>query len=147
MVGSEHRRGLLLTSLGVAAIIPDATFVRLVDASSMTNAMWRTGLLGISLGVFLAARYRGDLLGVLRSLGGWGVVASVRQAKNPPHAVVGTMSRCLFVRMMVKLAESPIEQQSANKFPSLSRPPDVPPTATVTLLERRAWKVGSVEEQ
>ena len=77
MASSEHTRGLLLTSVGVLVIVPDATFVRLVDASSMTNAMWRTGLLGVSLTLFLAARYRGDLFNVLRSLGGWGIVASV----------------------------------------------------------------------
>jgi len=74
---SEHRRGLLLASLGVATIIPDATFVRLVDAPSLTNAMWRTGLLGISLTTFLAIRYRRALPALLISLGRWGVVASV----------------------------------------------------------------------
>jgi drug/metabolite transporter (DMT)-like permease len=74
---SEHRRGLLLASLGVAAIIPDATFVRLVDAPSLTNAMWRTGLLGISLSIFLAVRYRRALPALLVSLGRWGMIASV----------------------------------------------------------------------
>jgi drug/metabolite transporter (DMT)-like permease len=74
---SEHRRGLLLASLGVAAIIPDATFVRLVDAPSLTNAMWRTGLLGISLSIFLAVRYRRGLPALLVSLGRWGMIASV----------------------------------------------------------------------
>jgi len=74
---SEHRRGLLLASLGVVAIIPDATFVRLVDAPSLTNAMWRTGLLGISLSIFLAVRYRRGLPALLVSLGRWGMIASV----------------------------------------------------------------------
>tara|TARA_B100001146_G_scaffold134218_1_gene117780 strand:+ start:810 stop:1679 length:870 start_codon:yes stop_codon:yes gene_type:complete len=74
---SEHQRGLLLASLGVAAIIPDATFVRLVDAPSLTNAMWRTGLLGISLSIFLAVRYRRALPALLVSLGRWGMIASV----------------------------------------------------------------------
>ena len=77
MSASEHRRGLLLASLGVAAIIPDATFVRLVDAPSLTNAMWRTGLLGISLSIFLAVRYRRALPALLVSLGRWGMIASV----------------------------------------------------------------------
>ena len=77
MSASEHRRGLLLASLGVAAIIPDATFVRLVDAPSLTNAMWRTGLLGISLSIFLAVRYRRGLPALLVSLGRWGMIASV----------------------------------------------------------------------
>jgi len=74
---SEHRRGLLLTSLGVAVIIPDATFVRLIDAPSLTNAMWRTGLLGVSLTAFLAFRYRRSLPTRLVSLGRWGVIASL----------------------------------------------------------------------
>ena len=77
MSASEHRRGLLLASLGVVAIIPDATFVRLVDAPSLTNAMWRTGLLGISLSIFLAVRYRRGLPALLVSLGRWGMIASV----------------------------------------------------------------------
>lgn len=77
MSASEHQRGLLLASLGVAAIIPDATFVRLVDAPSLTNAMWRTGLLGISLSIFLAVRYRRALPALLVSLGRWGMIASV----------------------------------------------------------------------
>ena len=77
MSASEHRRGLFLASLGVAAIIPDATFVRLVDAPSLTNAMWRTGLLGISLTTFLAVRYRRALPALLVSLGRWGMIASV----------------------------------------------------------------------
>ena len=77
MSASEHRRGLLLASLGVAAIIPDATFVRLIDAPSLTNAMWRTGLLGISLSIFLAVRYRRALPALLVSLGRWGMIASV----------------------------------------------------------------------
>lgn len=77
MSASEHRRGLLITSLGVVVIIPDATFVRLVDAPSLTNAMWRTGLLGISLTAFLAVRYRRTLLSRLTSLGRWGVIASI----------------------------------------------------------------------
>jgi drug/metabolite transporter (DMT)-like permease len=59
------------------AIIPDATFVRLVDAPSLTNAMWRTGLLGISLSIFLAVRYRRGLPALLVSLGRWGMIASV----------------------------------------------------------------------
>ena len=106
MAGSEHRRGLLLTSLGVAAIIPDATFVRLVDASSMTNAMWRTGLLGIALGLFLVARYRGGLWGVLMALGRWGIVASVLSGSGTILFVVA-VDRAPVSNVVLILALSP----------------------------------------
>jgi len=103
---SEHTRGLLLTSVGVLVIVPDATFVRLVDAPSMTNAMWRTGLLGVSLTLFLAARYRGDLFNVLRSLGGWGIVATVLSGSGTILFVVA-VDRAPVSNVLLILALSP----------------------------------------
>ena len=38
---SDHLRGLLLTTLGVLFVIPDALFVRLIGAEPMVTAFWR----------------------------------------------------------------------------------------------------------
>jgi len=103
---SEHRRGLLLTSLGVAAIIPDATFVRLVDAPSMTNAMWRTGLLGLSLSTFLICRYKRKLPNVLTSLGAWGVISSILSGSGTILFVVA-VDRAPVSNVLLILALSP----------------------------------------
>ncbi|MEM7338521.1 MAG: DMT family transporter [Actinomycetota bacterium] len=73
---SEHGTGLLLGSIGVAIIIPDATLIRLVDAPSTTTAVWRTGLAGIVLVIYLALRYRRGLPAAVRAMGPWGIAAS-----------------------------------------------------------------------
>ena len=73
---TDHQRGFLLTSLGVAVIIPDATLVRLIEAPSLTNAVWRTGLSAVALGVFVAVHRRSRLTETLRSLGPWGAASS-----------------------------------------------------------------------
>ncbi len=106
MATAEHRRGLLLTSLGVAAIIPDATFVRLVDAPSMTNAMWRTGLLGLSLSVFLLGRYKRRLPHLVTSLGPWGVVSSILSGSGTILFVVA-VDRAPVSNVLLILALSP----------------------------------------
>ncbi len=106
MNNSEHRKGLLLTSLGVAAIIPDATFVRLVDAPSMTNAMWRTGLLGLSLTAFLLGRYKKELPVVITSLGSWGVISSILSGSGTILFVVA-VDRAPVSNVLLILALSP----------------------------------------
>lgn len=106
MKGSEHRKGLLLTSLGVAVIIPDATFVRLVDAPSMTNAMWRTGLLGLSLSIFLISRYKRQLPVVVTSLRSWGVISSILSGSGTILFVVA-VDRAPVSNVLLILALSP----------------------------------------
>ena len=74
---TEHQRGLLIGAAGVAAIIPDATLVRMIDAPSLTAATWRTGLTASAIFAFLVWRYRGGVVGAVRGLGWWGTVISV----------------------------------------------------------------------
>ena len=38
---NDHLRGLLITTLGVLLVIPDALFVRLIQADPMVTAFWR----------------------------------------------------------------------------------------------------------
>lgn len=45
---SDHLRGLVLTTLGVMLLVPDALFVRLIEAEALAIAFWR-GLIAGSL--------------------------------------------------------------------------------------------------
>ena len=74
---TERQRGFLLASLGVAVILPDATLIRLIDASGFTTALWRSGLSAAALGGYLAVRHRSRLPQVLRDLGRWGLASAV----------------------------------------------------------------------
>jgi drug/metabolite transporter (DMT)-like permease len=104
---SDHRRGLLLTSLGVVVITPDATLVRLVDAPSLTTSLWRSGLTALSLVVFLAVRYGRSLPRQLIALGGWGVVASVLSGMGSILFVVA-VNRTSVANVLLILALTPI---------------------------------------
>ena len=46
---SDHLKGLLLTTLGVLLVVPDALFVRLIQADPLVTAFWR----GITAGGFI----------------------------------------------------------------------------------------------
>ena len=74
---TDRQRGFLLASLGVAVILPDATLIRLIDASGFTTALWRSGLSAVALGGYLAIRHRSQLPQVLRDLGRWGLASAV----------------------------------------------------------------------
>jgi len=52
---SDQARGLLITFFGVLFVVPDALFVRLIDASALTVAFWRSVLVGgtITLGLLI----------------------------------------------------------------------------------------------
>lgn len=44
---SEHLKGLLITTFGVLLVVPDALFVRLIEAESLTIAFWRSSVAGL----------------------------------------------------------------------------------------------------
>ena len=52
---TDQTKGLLLTTIGVLAVVPDSLFVRLVQADIMTFIFWRAALAGlvILMGVIL----------------------------------------------------------------------------------------------
>lgn len=84
---SDHAKGLLITALGVLAIVPDTLLIRLIDAPHMTVVFWRASLAAavILTGVLLV--HRGATPRVLRGLGRGGAVYA---------ALVGT-ANVLFV--------------------------------------------------
>ena len=50
-----HTKGLLITMIGVLFVVPDALFVRLIDAAPLTIAFWRNMLAGVVIGVVILA--------------------------------------------------------------------------------------------
>lgn len=52
----DQVKGLLITFLGVLFVVPDALFVRLIDADAMTIAFWRLALVGSCVACWFALR-------------------------------------------------------------------------------------------
>ena len=84
----DHLKGLLITTLGVLLVVPDALFVRLIDSEPMIVAFWR----GLTAGLFillvlLPIKGLRAFQGILRS--GWpGLVYTVLVATTAPAFVL-----------------------------------------------------------
>ena len=52
---NDQSKGLLITFLGVAFVVPDAVFIRLIDAGPLTISYWRVTLVGLVIGLGLLA--------------------------------------------------------------------------------------------
>lgn len=52
---NDHLKGLLITGLGVLFIVPDALFVRLIEADGLTIAFWRNLTAGSFILIFVLA--------------------------------------------------------------------------------------------
>ncbi len=51
----DSAKGLIVTTAGVLLVVPDALFVRLIDAGALTIAFWRLFLAGFFLGLGILA--------------------------------------------------------------------------------------------
>ncbi len=71
---SDHAKGLLLTSLGVLVITPDALLIRLIEVDPWTLAFWRGLLSAIGLALGLALLYRGRFLPMMLGIGAMGLL-------------------------------------------------------------------------
>lgn len=71
---SDHAKGLLLTTLGVLIVTPDALLIRLVSTDAWTLTFWRGLLSAIGLGIGLLVIHRSRFLPVVLAVGGWGLV-------------------------------------------------------------------------
>jgi drug/metabolite transporter (DMT)-like permease len=74
---NDQSKGLLITTLGVLCVVPDALFIRLISADAMTVAFWRlltTGLVVLLvLGLWHGRRTPAQIVAV----GRWGAVYAV----------------------------------------------------------------------
>ena len=50
---TDQTKGLLLTFFGVMCIVPEALFVRVIDAPMLTLAFWKVTLVGLAIGTGL----------------------------------------------------------------------------------------------
>lgn len=65
---------MLITTLGVLCVVPDALFIRLIDAEAMTVAFWRMLTAGLVILSVLAFWHGRNTMSQLISVGRWGVV-------------------------------------------------------------------------
>jgi len=85
---SEHMKGILITALGVLLIVPDALFVRMIDAGPATITFWRSFIAGglIVVGLLIFQGLSG-FRAVLRT--GWpGLIYTVLIAITAPGFVL-----------------------------------------------------------
>lgn len=71
---NDQAKGLLITALGILFVVPDALFIRLIDADPLVIAFWRTFLTGgvLLIGVFLLNGTK--LYGKMKSTGKQGLI-------------------------------------------------------------------------
>lgn len=74
---TDHRKGLLLTSLGVLVLTPDSLLVRLIDAEPFTLLVWRGALQALGILAIIAVQYRGRLTLPFRAIGRSGILLAV----------------------------------------------------------------------
>lgn len=74
---NDHLKGLMITTLGVLFIVPDALFVRLIEAEALAIAFWRGVFAGLLILGFVTWRMgRGAIGRVLRAgPPAWGYMA------------------------------------------------------------------------
>ena len=66
---NDQSKGLLITTIGVLFVVPDALFIRMIEAPILTIIFWRSLLQGLVLLVIMLAYYRTGLPQQLRNLG------------------------------------------------------------------------------
>ncbi|MEM7255983.1 MAG: DMT family transporter [Pseudomonadota bacterium] len=84
---SDQLKGLLITTLGVLCVVPDALFIRLIDADAMTVAFWRMLTSGLVILAVLFAWHGRQTATLVLAIGRWGVV----------YAFFAALSALLFV--------------------------------------------------
>jgi drug/metabolite transporter (DMT)-like permease len=74
---ADRTKGLLITLIGVIAIIPDAMLVRLVAADEWTTLFWRGLLTAISITTVLTILHRRETVARFKEIGPLGVLLAV----------------------------------------------------------------------
>ncbi|MCF3933397.1 DMT family transporter [Acuticoccus sp. M5D2P5] len=89
---SEHTKGILITMLGVLAIVPDSLFIRLIDAPHATVVFWRGLIAAVVILGGVAIVYRGRTPAIMRGLG----------RKGLAYAALTSLGTTLFVLAVQK---------------------------------------------
>lgn len=84
---TSQLKGLLITTLGVLCVVPDALFIRMIEADAMTVAFWRSLLCGLVVLLALFIQHGRQTPAQCLAIGRWGVV----------YAFFAALSALLFV--------------------------------------------------
>lgn len=74
---NDQTKGLLITTCGVLAVVPDALFVRLIDASPLVIAFWRNFLCGIVILTLGVLFFRMRPIQAVRQAGKPGIIFGI----------------------------------------------------------------------
>ena len=65
---TDQGRGVLLTTIGVLAIVPDSILIRLIDADILVIAFWRSSLAGVVLFLAVGIQHRSQTFRAIAQL-------------------------------------------------------------------------------
>ncbi len=71
---SDHLKGILITTLGVIILSPDATLMRLLNAETLTVLFWRGLTLFVGISILMLIIYRQDTLKQFIKIGKPGIL-------------------------------------------------------------------------
>ena len=71
---NDQAKGLLLTAIGVLAIVPDSILIRLIQADILTITFWRALIPGVLISTAVLLFYRKPSLSFIKSPGASGII-------------------------------------------------------------------------
>ena len=71
---NDQAKGLLLTAIGVLAIVPDSILIRLIQADILTITFWRALIPGLLISTAVLLFYRKPTLSFIKSPGASGII-------------------------------------------------------------------------
>ena len=71
---NDQAKGLLLTAIGVLAIVPDSILIRLIQADILTITFWRALIPGVLISTAVLLFYRKPTLSFIKSPGASGII-------------------------------------------------------------------------
>jgi len=74
---SNHLKGILITTLGVIILSPDALLIRLLNTDTWTAVLWRGLAFSTGILILMLLMYRRDVIQVFRNIGKAGMVIGV----------------------------------------------------------------------
>ncbi|MDE2913698.1 MAG: DMT family transporter [Paracoccaceae bacterium] len=77
---TEQMKGVVMTTIGVLAIVPDSLLIRMIDAEIPVIAFWRSGFAGVVLLATVLLIYRRNAVGVVVRLRWSGAIYTVLMA-------------------------------------------------------------------
>ena len=79
---NDQAKGLLLTAVGVLAIVPDSILIRLIQADILTITFWRALIPGVLISTAVLLFYRKPTLSFIKSPGASGIIFIVTHSKG-----------------------------------------------------------------